>query len=304
MRRVPLAAAAVLACAPALPPPPAPGATVRAPVEVRVATWNVRDLFDAEDRIVPPGDEDLVPSPADVEAKLARVAAVLARVDADVWLLEEVENAAVLAALAAAAGYEVARLVDGNDARGIDVALLSHLPVTGYASHAAELGPDGAPLWPRDCVEAWVDAGAGGPRLVVVGSHLSSALSDDGTRRSRQAARMREIADAAAAEDPVALVLAGGDLNDAPASAALAPLLADGAWRDPLPPDAATWSGDAGAGRLDYLLVPAGSGAVVAAWVDAGADVALASDHRPVVLELRLRRASGAAPGGIAGPPK
>ena len=287
MRRLALAVAALLACGPALPPPPARDGAVRPPVQVRVATWNVHDLFDAEDRLVPPGDEDLVPAPAEVEAKLARVAAVLARVDADAWLLQEVENRAVLERLAVASGYAAARLVDGNDPRGIDVALLSRIPVSGYASRAGEAGPDGRLLWPRDCVEAWLSAGAGG-RLVVVGSHLSSGVSDDGTRRRWQAERMREIADAAAAEDPAALVLVGGDLNDAPASDALAPLLADGAWRDPVAPGTATWAGDAGASRLDYLLLPSGSRALVAAHVDAGADVALASDHRPVVLDLRL----------------
>ncbi|HEX9051081.1 MAG TPA: endonuclease/exonuclease/phosphatase family protein [Anaeromyxobacter sp.] len=289
MRIPTLALAAVLACDPGVRSPRAPAGAVRAPVLVRVATWNVHDLFDAEDRIVPPGDEDLVPSAAEVEAKIARVAAVLARVDADVWLLQEVENRAVLERLARASGYGAARLVDGNDPRGIDVGLLSRLPVSGYASHASEVGPDGTLLWPRDCVEAWVEAGVPARRLVLVGSHLSSPISDDGTRRRRQAARMREIADADAAEDPGALVLAGGDLNDAPASDALAPLLRDGAWSDPVAPGAITWRGDAGAGRLDYLLLPSGSGALVAASVDAGADVGAASDHRPVVLDLRLR---------------
>jgi endonuclease/exonuclease/phosphatase family metal-dependent hydrolase len=285
MNRAPLALLALVSCGPALSGPPRERGG-RAAVHVRVASWNVHDLFDAADRIVPPGDEDLVPSGAEVEAKLARLAAVLARVDADLWLLQEVESRAVLDRLAALGGYPAARLVDGNDPRGIDVALLSRLPLGGYASHAGEVGPDGRLLWPRDCVEAWAEAG--GRRLAVIGSHLSSALSDDGTRRARQAARMREIADAAAAEDPEALVLAGGDLNDAPGSLALAPLLADGAWDDPLPAGSITFAGPSGSARLDYLLVPAASGAIVAAFVDGGADVAAASDHRPVVLDLRL----------------
>jgi endonuclease/exonuclease/phosphatase family metal-dependent hydrolase len=229
-----------------------------------------------------------VPTPAEVEAKLARVSAVLARVGADAWLLEEVENRELLERLANASGYGAVRLVDGNDPRGIDVALLSRLPVAAYASHADELGPDGRRLWPRDCIEAWLSAGED-RRVVLVGSHLSSALSDDGTRRRLQAARMREIADRVAAADPGALVLAGGDLNDAPESDALAPLLADGRWRDPVPGGVVTWSGDAGAARLDYLLLPADSGALVAAAVEAGPDVAAASDHRPVVLDLLLR---------------
>ncbi len=281
MLRATAALIALTACGSALGPVPSAG---RGAVHVRLATWNVHDLFDSADQIVPPGAEDLVPAEAEVEAKLARVASVLERLDADLVLLEEVENRPLLDRLAALAGYPAARLVEGNDPRGIDVAVLSRLPLGAYESHAAELGPDGRLLWPRDCVVA--HAVAGGRDLVVVGSHFSSALSDDGTRRAWQAARMREIADAAAAGG--AIVLAGGDLNDAPASAALAPLLADGEWVDPAPAEP-TWVGASRAERLDYLLVRADAApAVDAAWIDSDPDVAAASDHRPVVLAIAI----------------
>jgi endonuclease/exonuclease/phosphatase family metal-dependent hydrolase len=270
------------------PDPGSPrGGGVRPAVHVRVATWNVQDLFDAEDRLVPPGADDLVPSELEVSAKLSLVAAVLLRVDADLVLLQEVESRAVLERLAVLASYPSARLVDGNDPRGIDVAVLSRLPLRGYVSHAGDLGPDGRLLWPRDCIEARADAR--GRTLVVVGSHFSSALSDGGTRRAWQAARLREIADRSVTEEPSALVLAGGDLNDVPTAAALAPLLEDGAWVDPAPVGTPTWYGRSGAARLDYLLVPAPSaGSVVAAWIETGPEAAAASDHRPLVLDLRL----------------
>jgi endonuclease/exonuclease/phosphatase family metal-dependent hydrolase len=279
----------LLACGPALETPPATGPRVRTATLVRVATWNVHDLFDAEDRVVPPGDADLVPSGAEVEAKLARIAAVLEWLDADLVLLAEVETRSVLERLASLARYPAARLVDGNDPRGIDVAVLSRLPIQGYTSHAGELGPDGRLLWPRDCVEVAVEVA--GRRIVLVGSHLSSAVSDDGTRRRRQAARLREIADGAVLAYPDALVLAGGDLNDGPESAALEPLLADGSWLDPLPPWTTTWGSGHDARRLDYLLLPAGAAsAVLAAWAGDGADVAAASDHRPVVLDVMVEQ--------------
>ena len=285
MPRLALALLALAACDAALPPA-GRAAAGRPAAAVRLATWNVHDLFDSEDRLVPPGELDPVPAEAEVEARIAAVAAVLVRLDADLVLLQEVENRALLERLAAAAGYPAARLVEGNDPRGIDVAVLSRLPLRAYASHVKELGADGRLLWPRDCVEAHADAG--GRRLVVVGSHLSSAISDDGTRRRAQAARLREIADLARAEDPGALVLAGGDLNDVAGSAALEPLLADGAWLDPAPP-IPTFVGAPGPAQLDHLLVPAdGAAAVAAAAVDAGLDVAQASDHRPVILDLRV----------------
>ena len=207
-----LAAALVTGCGPLLEVPVADAP--RPESELRVVTWNVHDLFDAEDRLLPPGTEDELPSPAAVEAKLDAVAAVLARLDADVVLLQEVENLALALELGARAGYAEARLVEGNDPRGIDVAVLSRPAIRRYVSHAAELDGEGRALWPRDCVEVHLTVGA--RRVAIVASHLSSRLSDDGTRRAAQAARMRAIADAISAADPEALVLVGGDLNDPP----------------------------------------------------------------------------------------
>ena len=274
----------LLACEP-LPPSratPRPGAA-----RIRVATWNVHDLFDAEDRLLPPGEDDTVPSPAEVEAKLDRVAAVLVRLDADLVLLQEVENLPLLERLAARAGYPEARLVEGDDPRGIDVAALSRLSIRDYVSHREDRDLEGGPLWPRDCVE--VHAEVAGRRVVAVGSHFSSPLSDDGARRARQAARMRALADGLA--PGAALVLAGGDLNDPPTAPSLAALLGDGAWIGPAaaPPLEAAWTWSGGGAReiLDHLLVPRADGAaVVRSAVEGGPDVSAASDHRPVVLDL------------------
>src|SRR5690606_32942223 len=117
MRRVPLLLALV-SCGPVLDPPSTEGSGGRPAVLVRVATCNVHDLFDETDRLVPPGDADAVPSPAEVDAKLSRVAAVLVRLDADLVLLQEVENGPILRRLADRAGYPEARLVEGPDPRG------------------------------------------------------------------------------------------------------------------------------------------------------------------------------------------
>jgi endonuclease/exonuclease/phosphatase family metal-dependent hydrolase len=288
MRLVPMSLLALLACGPAVPRTVGSGAAL-----VRVATWNVHDLFDEVDQLAPPGALDTVVAPAEVEAKLDRVAAVLRRLDADVVLLQEVENRPLLARLAARSGYAEARLVEGNDPRGIDVALLSRLTVLDYRSHAAELAADGTRLWPRDAAEAVL--ATGGQPLVLLGTHLSSGASDpSGVRRAVQAARLRALADEAVARRPGALVVAGGDLNDEADSAALAPLLGDGRWVDAaarLPRSAGwTWSGGGVREVLDHLALRAEDGpAVLGVEVVAGADVAVASDHRPVVLDLLVR---------------
>lgn len=283
---IPLTAALLAACGPSAPPPEVRGAAV-----VRVVTWNVHDLFDEVDQPGPPGALDEVVAPAEVEAKLARVAAVLARIEADAVLLQEVEAAGLLARLATRCGYPEAHLLEGNDPRGIDVALLSRLPVRAYQGHAEELGPDGRLIWPRDAVEVVLEAG--GRRVVLVATHLSSRLSDPtGARRSRQATRLRAIADAAVARWGPAAALAGGDLNDEAGAAPLAPLLGDGAWVDAAAATGAeawTWSDGASRAVLDHLAVRGSdAGALLAAEVVSGADVAAASDHRPVVVDLLL----------------
>jgi endonuclease/exonuclease/phosphatase family metal-dependent hydrolase len=278
-----------IACGPDAPPPVARAAA--SPAVLRLATWNVHDLFDEVDRLDPPGALDEVPGAAEVEARLEQVASVLAALDADAVLLQEVEHQPLLARLAARCGYPEARLLEGNDPRGIDLGLLSRLPVVAYLGHADDLAPDGRRLWPRDAVEAVLDAG--GRRLAWLGTHLSSRLSDPaGSRRSLQAARLRALADLAGAKWGAAMVVVGGDLNDEASAASLAPLLGDGAWLGAEPgagSDAWTWSDGASRAALDHLLVRAvDAGAILSARVVGGSGVAVASDHRPVVLDLLM----------------
>jgi endonuclease/exonuclease/phosphatase family metal-dependent hydrolase len=265
---------------------------VRDPAAVlRLATWNVHDLFDEVDRTLPPGDLDGTPSPTEVEARLDLIAEVLTVVDADAVLLQEVEDLPLLRRLAERAGYREARLLEGNDPRGIDVGLLSRLPVLSYRGHAGERAGDGRLLWPRDAVEALLDAG--GRQVLLVGTHLSSHLSDPGgARRHEQSARLRAIADEGVARWAPALAVVGGDLNDEASSPALQPLLGDGAWGDAdggFGPEDWTWSSGADRSRLDHLALRAtDAGAWLSATVQGGPEVAASSDHRPVVLDLLL----------------
>jgi endonuclease/exonuclease/phosphatase family metal-dependent hydrolase len=273
-RSLPIVALALAACAPAPTAPPA-GA---GPASLRIVTWNVHDLFDEEDRAEPPGEDDTVLSPSQV------------RLEADVIVLQEVEALALLERLAsgplAGGGYQ-AYLVEALDPRGIDVGALVRVPVTAYRSHAGDRAPDGSHLWSRDLVEIHL----GGARpLVLLGAHLVSRLDPSADPRRRlQAQRMREVFDGLRAEAGAPLVIGLGDLNDLASSAALIPLFADGALADlgaALDPSW-TWSGGGREERIDYaFLANEDLAAVTRLEVASGPDVAAASDHRPLVLDV------------------
>jgi endonuclease/exonuclease/phosphatase family metal-dependent hydrolase len=287
-----LAAVAALACAG--PPPEADAPRARSGA-LRIATWNVHDLFDAVDRTAPPGDQDLVPTAEEVDAKLRVVGRVLAGIDADVLVLEEVESADLLQRVAAGPlggrGYE-AFLREGYDPRGIDVGVLSRVPFEVGPTHLDDRAPDGRRLWSRDVLEIHLDPDAS--RLVVLGAHLVSRLDpgEDG-RRLLQAARLSEIARTLAAGERGPGVLVVGDLNDVPGSAALAPLLERTGCIDlgaRLPASSAwTWSGGGAHERIDYAVLCGGRAVdVIRTAVVDGPDVDAASDHRPVVVDVWL----------------
>ncbi len=291
--RIVAAAVSVLLLACGAEEPREPATSPADAALLRIATWNVHDLFDAVDRASPPGDKDLVPTPAEVEAKLQRVGGVLARLEADVLVLEEVEGVELLERLAAGAlagrGYR-SFLREGYDPRGIDVGVLSRLPFEPGPSHLEERAADGRRLWARDLLEVKIPWDDG--TLLLLGAHLVSRLDPaEDERRREQAVRIGEIARDAAADPSTVGVLVAGDLNDLPGSAALAPLLRDPACLDAggsLPPaEAWTWSGGGARERIDYALLCHGVAAVVTrVEVKAWQQVTDASDHRPLVVDL------------------
>lgn len=78
--------------------------------------------------------------------------------DADILALQEVENAAVLKRFASkylrSEGYKYQTLIEGNDMRKIDVAVLSRHPIEHIRSYAHErTASKRAWLFSRDCLE-------------------------------------------------------------------------------------------------------------------------------------------------------
>src|SRR5207247_1018885 len=146
--------------------------------------------------------------------------------DAEVLALQEVESLDTLRRfrseyLGGPKAYPYSILVDGNDPRLIDVAVLSKHPIVRVRSNQ-HLRSGNSYLFSRDCLE--VELEVGGSPLVLFVNHLKSMLdkhdSKNGRRNTRarrqlQAKTVREIVHARfgtqAGKQPFIVL---GDLND------------------------------------------------------------------------------------------
>ena len=125
-------------------------------------------------------------------------------------------------------------LIDGNDDRGIDVAIMTRedYPIVSIASHVDDAIGRSC-IFSRDCPQFEIRTAKGNPLFVLV-NHLKSkgfgskAASD--ARRQRQARRVKEIYDELVSKHRFVAII--GDLNDTPASAPLAVLTQDPTLKD------------------------------------------------------------------------
>lgn len=99
--------------------------------QVRIATYNTMNLFDSDPVTRTHNEGD--PAPIKPQEEREAIAAGLRAVDADIVALEEIESLAVLKAFRDKylkdLGYEYAELVESEDPRGIDNAVLSRYPI-------------------------------------------------------------------------------------------------------------------------------------------------------------------------------
>jgi len=234
-------------------------------MRLRVATFNLNNLFDrfnfhaqipdktvltmnhrcragADDLESPyqrvsietsPMGQLIKPKPdADFTALVARAK----RLNADILAVQEVENLAALREFAAAlGGYRYLALVEGNDNRMIDVAILSKLPIRRVSSHRWTPDPanPGRYVFSRDLVATEIAHPTVANRTLVTvwNTHLKSKFLDprisdpderqelqaqNSVRRTRQADAAAEII--AAHHSPGDHYLLVGDMNDHPGS--------------------------------------------------------------------------------------
>jgi endonuclease/exonuclease/phosphatase family metal-dependent hydrolase len=169
------------------------------------------------------------------EVATRNTARVINDVDADILGVIEAESRPalvrfsqnVIGAVAGGEPYAHAMLIDGNDDRGIDVAVYTR---TGYeivsiGSHVDDTDNKGK-IFSRDCAQYGIVTPQGKSVHVLV-NHFKSkgygAAADSNERRRRQAARVKDIYNQLRQSHDLIAVL--GDLNDTPDSAPLAPLI-------------------------------------------------------------------------------
>ena len=196
-----------------LPTLPEPGTD-----EITIATFNVENLFDNMD---PHPSSPPKPGKTAYAHKLNKIAeAILAMGAPTIIGLQEVENIGVLedlVALAQLAEYQYQpALIEGTDARGIDVAYLvrgDQAVIDGVAAYPA---PEGLTSRPPLVITVTVNLESGPETLYVLNNHFTSMSAGEAAtepRRTAQAAWNVTIMQQILAADPDAQIVVLGDLN-------------------------------------------------------------------------------------------
>ncbi|HCS51368.1 MAG TPA: hypothetical protein DIW81_07195 [Planctomycetaceae bacterium] len=184
--------------------------------EITIGFWNVQNLLDEFDDPLLPYDEKF--SPSSVQERLGKDAEVIRSLNADIIGLAEVENASILKRLVSGYlsknGYDYYALLEGDDPRGIDCAIISRFPFLARSVDIPDL--------PRDLLVARF-ASNGTPFYVVV-CHWKSRRdgNNEDVRLSctkASATCVKEIITSYEGRTvPVVLV---GDFNDTPQNQSL-----------------------------------------------------------------------------------
>ncbi len=272
------------------------------PNEIVVATFNVLNLFDEVDDPYH-ADEGTRTKPRE---ELENLAATIRKVNADVIALQEVENRGYLERFNKVflpdMGYRHVVHFEGNDGRGIDVALLSRAPIGEVTSrrHLTFTEPDGVERqFNRDVPAITVLPPVGDPLEVWVVHLKSKASGADSSEpiRLAEATQIRKLLDEKLEEDPTARIVLTGDFNDTLDSPSLKTILGSGAkamWAAPttdtsdsiLDPEQAGWE------PIDFITC---SPALAKLYFEGSCQKMRApadmdgSDHDPVFARFRLK---------------
>ncbi len=196
----------------------------------KILNWNLHNFFDKKKDTS--STYEMVLSATEYNTKVGQVGSVLGAMDPDVAILPEVENVAILDEINTkqlGGAYKTAVPLT-NDFRGLDIGILSKVPIDKIVSHTADsferldLAGGKTYTYSRDAVEVHLTVGS--RQVILLGVHYRSkgdgnVETDDKDKRAAEAQHTREIADNLAKADPSAAIVILGDFNDLPGSDAV-----------------------------------------------------------------------------------
>lgn len=283
-------------------------AQVKKAKQLTLATYNLENLFDIWDDPYVKDETTRVKPRAELEA----LAKLFKTLNADVIAVQEVENEGVLRAFVdeflGDMGYDYVVTSHGNDGRGIDVGVISRVPidsVTSYKFRKLTL-PGESNTWhfARDLLRVRLKA-TESKSLDVFVMHMKSkrtvSKSDEQSTkwRTAESTMAKKIIDEQLKKDPTAWIAITGDFNDTPDSEPIAALLkggTKGALTDlhtHIPADKRiTYLNEPYRSTIDYVMAsPELAKRSVKEKASVFADEALlkGSDHAPVVVQFDLK---------------
>lgn len=279
--------------------------TTRREGVLRLGQLNVRRYFDTtcdSGNCETGGFED-VATDTGFEARTTQLATGLARLQADVITLAEVENQNCLDALQAKLkeqGYEypVAYLAETGAPGSVDVAVLARGTlgeVKTYRKETPLTREDGSKTqFTREFPE--VHLKLGDSDVIVFAAHFRSKAEDDPGRRLAEAKAAHDIMVATGNANTGAIVLLGGDLNDVPGSDTIDALEKDAALdrvaKDLPAAQQATYSFAGDSEAIDHIFTTASRATAYlpksAAVVRDGNGGLAGSDHAAIYADFNL----------------
>lgn len=228
-----------------LPDMPADMPPVDTRKPLKIATLNLRLLFDTNCNSgrCGPNDFEAKPTQAELDERFVQIRAAITALDADVYAFQEIETQQLFEQLTEpfVQTHPVRVFGEIGSAGSVDVAIMMRGQFIETRKHrdstTLQLEGGGTQRFARELLEVHSDIE--GQRVVMFSAHFVSKSSDaDGDRRRAEAAGALPIILATAQEFPEALVVLGGDLNDTPDAQPLLTLKQGGLTRvgEGLPP--------------------------------------------------------------------
>ncbi|MBN2546839.1 MAG: hypothetical protein JXB50_13650 [Spirochaetes bacterium] len=159
---------------------------------LRLLWWNIENFFDTKDD---PKKDDTILTIYQYENKLNDISEKLRKINADIAGIAEIENIEILKELAYESGYPFYYLIEGNDPRGIDIALISKWEID-YKTHKDQPTPYKENFYykfSRDCPEG--SFYFNGEKIFLLLNHLKANYKEDSISNKKRTAQIKGILD-------------------------------------------------------------------------------------------------------------